>query len=110
MYFATDASEILIPNFRSSLRIRGAPQMTFSRPDGSNQLTSFPRNLRPSRSAVTNLPGPIPLESSAVPSDDSFRFNDDQGGTPSRPESRQPNPKTPIGTIEQEAFGIWSSL
>ena len=28
---------------------------------GSNQLTSFPRNLRPSRSAVTNLPGPIPL-------------------------------------------------
>ena len=77
---------------------------------GSNQLTSFPRNLRPSRSAVTNLPGPIPLESSAVPTDDSFRFNDDQGGTPSRPESRQPNPKTPIGTIEQESFGIWSSL
>ena len=77
---------------------------------GSNQLTSFPRNLRPSRSAVTNLPGPIPQESSAVPTDDSFRFNDDQGGTPSRPESRQPNPKTPIGTIEQESFGIWSSL
>ena len=77
---------------------------------GSNQLTSFPRNLRPSRSTVTNLPGPIPLESSAVPTDDSFRFNDDQGGTPSRPESRQPNPKTPIGTIEQESFGIWSSL
>src|SRR5438093_6883620 len=77
---------------------------------GSNQLTSFPRNLRPSRSAATNLPGPIPLESSAVPTDDSFRFNDDQGGTPSRPDSRQPNPKTPIGRIEQESFGIWSSL
>ncbi len=41
---------------------------------------------------------------------DSFRFNHDQGGTPSRPESRQPNPKTPVGTIEQESFGIWSWL
>ena len=29
-------------------------------------------------------------------------LNDDHGGTPSRPESRQPNPKPAIGTIEQQ--------
>ena len=77
---------------------------------GPNQLTSFLGNFRPSRSAVTNLPGPIPLESPTVPTDDRFGLNDDQGGTSSRPESRQPNPKPAIGAIEQESFGIGSSL
>ena len=77
---------------------------------GTNQLTSFLGNFRPSRSAVTNLPGPIALESSTVPTDYGFGLNDDQGGTPSRPESRQPNPKPAIGPIEQESFGIGSSL
>src|SRR5215831_4307725 len=110
MYFATEASEISMPNFRSSLRIRGAPPDDVLTAHGSNQLTSFLRNLRPSWSTVTNLPGPIPLESPTVPTDDGFGFNDDQGGTPSRPQSRQPNPKPPIGLIEQESFGIWSSL
>ena len=72
---------------------------------GSNQLTSFFGNFRPSRSAVTNLPGPIPLESTTVPTDHGFGFNDDHGGTPSRPESRQPDPKPAISPIEQESFG-----
>src|SRR5262249_42057831 len=93
MYFATEASEISMPNFRSSLRIRGAPQMRFTA-HGSNELTSFLRNLRPSWSTVTNLPCPIALESPTVPTDDGFGFNDDQGGTPSRPTIETAKPKT----------------
>ena len=45
----------------------------------SNQIAYFSRNLRTSSLPVTNLPGPIPMKSLAVPTNDGFRFNDEEG-------------------------------
>src|SRR5262249_44294047 len=67
---------------------------------GSNQITSLFRNCRPSGPAATNLPRPVPSESLPMPTDDGFRVDDNQGGTPSGPQTRQPNPEPPIGTIK----------
>src|SRR5262249_7930501 len=41
---------------------------------------------RPDRQAVTNLPSPVPLKSLTMPTD-SFRFDDDQGRAPTRPQA-----------------------
>jgi len=53
--------------------------------DGSNEIARLPRNKRTSGSAMTNLPGPVPLKSLTMPTNDGFRFDDDQGRTPTRP-------------------------
>jgi hypothetical protein len=44
---------------------------------GPDKITSFLRNSWAARATVTNLPGPIPAEALAMPSDDGFRFDDD---------------------------------
>src|SRR5215471_19695835 len=54
---------------------------------GSNQIASFFRNTGTSRSAVANFPGPVPLKSLTMPADDGFRFDNDQGRTPTRPQA-----------------------
>src|SRR5215475_8932685 len=51
---------------------------------GSNQIASFFRNTGTSGSAVANLPGPVPLKSLTMPANDGFRFDNDQGRTPTR--------------------------
>ena len=55
--------------------------------DGSNEIARLPRNQRTSGPAVTNLPGPVPLKSLTMPADDGFRFDDDQGRAPTRPQA-----------------------
>src|SRR5215813_2801763 len=54
---------------------------------GSNQIASFFRNTGTSRSAVANLPGPVPLKSLTMPANDGFRSDNDQGRTPTRPQA-----------------------
>src|SRR5262245_17454690 len=54
---------------------------------GSNQITRLPRNTGTSRLAVTNLPSPVPLKSLTMPTNDGFRFDDDQGRAPTRPQA-----------------------
>src|SRR5215510_14736881 len=46
-YLATEAFEILMPNFISSLWIRGAPQIGFFAAHGPNQIADLFRNWRP---------------------------------------------------------------
>src|SRR5262249_17432115 len=55
--------------------------------DSSNQIARLPRNTGASRSAVTNLPGPVPLKCLTMPTDDGFRFDDDQSRAPTRPQA-----------------------
>src|ERR1700674_1499051 len=50
-----------------------------------DEIASFLRNLRTAGSPMTSLPGPIPPEPLAVPGNDGFRSNHNQGGTPIRP-------------------------
>src|SRR5215469_12128731 len=82
---------------------RCAPDDVFAAHD-SYPFTILSRNCRPSRSAVTNLPRPIPPESLPVPSNDGFTLDDNQDGAPCRPQMRQPSPEPSIGTIQQEPF------
>ena len=46
---------------------------------------------------VTNFPCPEQLEALAVPANDSFRFDDDQGRSPVDPNLAQPSPEESIG-------------
>src|SRR5262245_49608826 len=52
-----------------------------------HQITRLPQHTGTSRPAVTDLPGPVPLKSLAVPTDDGFRSDDDQGRAPTRPQA-----------------------
>ena len=54
---------------------------------GSNQIASFLGNTGTSGPTVANLPRPVPLKSLTMPTDDGFRFDDDQGRTPTRPQA-----------------------
>ena len=62
----------------------------------ADELTHLFRNPRSSRLAVPAFPGPKQSECLAVPSDDSFRFNNDKGRTPLRPITKEPNPKESV--------------
>ena len=52
---------------------------------GSDQITSVLRDSRSSGLAVADLPGPVPAKSLPMPSQNRFRFDNDQGGTPAGP-------------------------
>src|SRR5215471_10056071 len=73
---------------------------------GSNQIADLFRNLRPSGLSVPHLPSPIPTKSLTMPADDGFRHDDDKGRTPSRPQPRQPNPKTSVAWFEDWSL-VW---
>src|SRR5262249_9738010 len=60
---------------------------------GSNQIARLPRNTGTPRPAVTNLPSPVPLKSLTMPTDHGFRFDDDQGRAPTRPQAWRAKPK-----------------
>jgi len=45
-----------------------------------------------------------------MPAYDGFRFDNDQGRTPTRPQPRQPDPEAAIDPIEHQAPGLLSSL
>src|SRR5215813_6975845 len=76
----------------------------------SNQIASFLWNLGTSGSPVTYFPGPIPPESLTMPVDDGFRLDDEQAGTPSRPDSRQPDPEATVNPREHRSPRLLTSL
>src|SRR6267142_4606049 len=76
----------------------------------SDQITSHLRDSRSARLTMANLPGPIRTERFPMPTHDRFSFDDDQGGAPTRPNSRQANPKPPICRAQHKALGLQSSL
>ena len=45
-----------------------------------------------------------------MPADDGFGFDDYESGTPTRPDSGQPNPQASIATIEDESLLSMVSL
>jgi hypothetical protein len=59
---------------------------------------------------VTDLPGPIPAERLPMPTHDSFRFDDEQCGTPTGPDSRKANPEPTICWTQHEALRLLGSL
>src|SRR5215472_1573034 len=57
----------------------------------ADQIDDFVRHAGPTL-WMAALPSPIQAESSSVPSDDGFRFDDHQGRSPVTPEAREPGP------------------
>src|SRR5262249_43481776 len=108
MYLATEAWEILTPSLSSSLWIRTPKRILTAH--CSNQIASFLWNLGTSGSPVTYFPGPIPPESLTMPVDDGFRLDDEQAGTPSRPDSRQPDPEATVNPREHRSPRLLTSL
>jgi hypothetical protein len=54
---------------------------------GADEITNVLRNPGPSRFSMPAFPGPKQSESLAVPGDDCFRFNNDEGRAHLRPEA-----------------------
>ena len=57
-----------------------------------NQLADFFRHRWATGLAMTNFPGPEQPEALAVPANDGFRLDDDQGRSPIAPSFAQPSP------------------
>src|SRR5437762_3767181 len=77
---------------------------------GSDEISSFLRDSRSACLAVTDLPRPIPAKCLPMPTQNGFRFDDDQSGTPTGPYPRKPNPQPPIWRAEQEPLCLLGSL
>ena len=54
---------------------------------------------------MADLPPPEEAKTFAVPRDDGFWMNDQQGGSPVGPHPREPDTEEPIGCNEFEALG-----
>ena len=59
--------------------------------------------LRPSRSTPFRLLGPEPLETFAMPTNDSLRFNDNESLGPVFPDSKQSHPEQPVTLIHSRS-------
>src|SRR5271169_1652748 len=75
----------------------------------ANQNDDLARNRR-SPLRVAAFPSPVQSESSPVPSNHSFGFNDHQCGSPVAPETREPNPQESIRGPQTEASVATGSL
>jgi len=56
------------------------------------------------------LPSPVQSESLPVPSDHRFRFDDHQSGSPTAPQTREPDPHQSISTPQKETMAVIGSL
>jgi hypothetical protein len=80
------------------------------RAHGANEIARMLRDVWSSWMIVTDLPGPIPAERLPMPTHDSFRFDDEQCGTPTGPDSRKANPEPTICWTQHEALRLLGSL
>src|SRR5215468_11779047 len=78
--------------------MRGAPQRGFARLILRMRSMTLSRQGRAALWMAT-LPAPIEAESSSMPGDHRFRFDDHQGRSPLTPESREP----PTGTCRRQS-------
>jgi hypothetical protein len=62
-----------------------------------DEFAQFPTDtFSPSAAPMPREPGPIQFEPSPMPADDRLRLDDEERMFPSRPESKEANPKQPI--------------
>src|SRR5262249_25403704 len=85
MYLPTLVSPMSIPNLSNSPWMRGAPQERILAAHPANQLANLFGHRWTPRLATTNLPGPEQPKTLAMPANDGFRLDDDQGGSPIAP-------------------------
>ncbi len=95
MYFATVDTATSMPSLASSLRMRGAPQVTFARDIlRIRPTTSGASRGRPGRRA--RLTGPETPEPVPVPTDHRRRLDDGQSLPPARPDMREDYPEAAV--------------
>jgi len=82
----------------------GSPEgMVFAH--GADEITNILGNPGPSRFAMPAFPGPKQSESLAMPGDDCFWFNNDEGRAPLGPEAQKPNPEKSVSRPKSWAIG-----
>lgn len=98
------------PTQNSSLRYFPAEHLQFAMDSRSSpasvfghhledEIAQFPAQAFPSCTlAMPGEPGPIELEPSSMPANNSLGLNEDQSSLPTRPEPPQHNPKESVGT------------
>jgi hypothetical protein len=70
----------------------------------ADQIPNFTRNNRASGLAVLHFPCPEQAKALAMPSHNSFRLYDDQGGAPIAPEAGEEHPEESIKWRQFRAF------
>ena len=93
--FDAKFEEFAVDSWRSPTRIVSA--------QSPNQFANVFRNRRPTRLSMSNLPGPVPTEATAVPTDNGGRFHDPERRTPSGPDARESNPETSISGLKSRS-------
>lgn len=102
MYFATVETAMWIPSFASSLRMRGAPQVTFAFDILRIKLT--PRDSIPaSEASGPASPCPEALEPFSMPPDHRRGLNDRQALPPACPHLREDHPEASVQHAEGQA-------
>ena len=94
--FVTKQSELLSDSWSS-------PERILTR-HASNKFANLGVDLRSAGLPGSGLPSPIELEAKLVPSDGRFRLDDDEDGTPIRPEACKPGPEDAVALPEPRPF------
>ena len=82
--------------------MRGAPKQGVGLAHAPNEITNVRCNFWPTGKAA-RFPGPMPGESSAVPTEDRVGLNHLQTSPPTGPESVQHNPQEPVAAVQAQA-------
>ena len=78
-----------------TMNSRGSPEdIIFT--NRADEITNLLGNPGSSRLTVPAFPGLKQSESLAMPSDDGFRFNNDESRSPHRPEAKEPDPEESV--------------
>jgi hypothetical protein len=72
---------------------------------GADEITNILGNPGPSRFAAPAFPGPKESESLAMPGNNGFWFNDDEGRAPLGPKAKEPDPEESVPRSKSWAIG-----
>jgi hypothetical protein len=95
MYFATVDWLTVMPSFRSSPWIRGAPQKGIGVGHRADERADVDRYARPTR-AASALPGPEQAKAPVMPGDHRLGLYEDECRPPFGPDARKPDPEQPV--------------
>jgi len=69
----------------------------------NDELSDLGGDSGPAGSLRSTLPTPVEAETPPVPAEEGFRLDEDEGSTPSGPDSGQPNPQQSIGAAKLDS-------
>lgn len=73
---------------------------------GSDEISGFFRDCRPTGLSVPDFPSPVPTEALAMPAHDGARLDNRKGGFPFRPEPREKMPEPAVASSESRFWAM----